>query len=30
MNYVHLVALLAVAQFFAFGILVGRPEPGTG
>ena len=24
MNYVHIVALLAVAQYFAFGILVGR------
>jgi glutathione S-transferase len=24
MNLVHVVALLAVAQFFAFGILVGR------
>lgn len=24
MNFVHIVALLAVAQFFVFGVLVGR------
>ena len=30
MNYVHLVALLAVAQFFAFGILVGRARARYG
>jgi glutathione S-transferase len=30
MNYVHLVALLAVAQFFAFGILVGRARAKYG
>jgi len=30
MNPVHLVALLAVAQFFAFGILVGRARTQYG
>ena len=30
MNPVHLIALLAVAQFFAFGILVGRARGQYG
>ena len=30
MNPVHLIALLAVAQFFAFGILVGRARSKYG
>ena len=30
MNYVHLVAVLAVLQFFLFGILVGRAREQYG
>lgn len=30
MNYVHIVAVLAVIQFFAFGILVGRARARYG
>lgn len=30
MNYVHIVAILAVMQFFAFGILVGRARAKYG
>lgn len=30
MNPVHLIALLAVAQFFAFGVLVGRARVQYG
>jgi glutathione S-transferase len=30
MNPVHLIALLAVAQFFAFGVLVGRARGQYG
>ena len=30
MNYVHLVAILAVVQFFFFGILVGRARAKDG
>ena len=30
MNYVHIVALLAVLQFFVFGILVGRARAKYG
>jgi glutathione S-transferase len=30
MNYVHIVALLAVLQFFIFGILVGRMRKQRG
>ena len=30
MNLVHIVALLAAAQFFAFGVLVGRARVKYG
>lgn len=30
MNYVHIVAILAVLQFFLFGILVGRARKQHG
>ena len=30
MNYVHIVAVLAVLQFFLFGILVGRARRRYG
>jgi glutathione S-transferase len=30
MNYVHIVAILAVLQFFLFGILVGRARKKYG
>ncbi len=30
MNYVHIVAVLAVLQFFAFGMLVGRARAKYG
>ena len=30
MNYVHIVALLAIAQFFLFGFLVGRARAKYG
>ena len=30
MNYVHIVAVLAIIQFFLFGILVGRARGKYG
>lgn len=30
MNYVHIIALLAVLQFFVFGVLVGRARAQYG
>lgn len=30
MNYIHIIALLAVLQFFVFGILVGRARERYG